>query len=74
MEMHRRHSLRRTDLFLVRVWTAETEDDSCNAAWHGRIQRTVDGEAHPFDDWQALVDLLVAMLAEGQEPADEGAE
>lgn len=67
MSFDRRY--KRTDLFLVRVWTQDpgdhteptlTEDDT--AAWHGRVQRVVDGEMHEFDNWDALVAALRAMI------------
>ena len=66
---------KRSDLFLVRIWSEDrgVEDASDGALggeevitklrWHGRVQRTVDGEAHQFDSWQGLVDLLLAMLS-----------
>ncbi len=31
--------------------------------WGGKVQRVVDGEAHEFQNWVALVDTLRAMLA-----------
>jgi hypothetical protein len=27
----------------------------------GKVQRVVDGEAHNFDDWQTLIELLIDM-------------
>jgi hypothetical protein len=32
-----------------------------SASCHGRVQRVVDGEAHNFDDWPGLVELLAEM-------------
>jgi hypothetical protein len=69
---------RRTDLFLVRIWTEEAGsrdgaggDDGegntgVNAApvWKGRVQRVVDGETHQFSGSADLVDVLAAMLGE----------
>ena len=57
--------LKRTDLFLVRVWTQDGDagDSSGQGEWHGKVQRVVDGETHQFDDWQHLMDLLVAMVS-----------
>jgi hypothetical protein len=60
-----KRQLRRTDLFLIRLWTQEVkdaEDVAGGAEWHGKVQRVVDGEAHQFEDWQSLVDLLRSML------------
>jgi hypothetical protein len=67
---HRR--MRRTDLFLVRVWAEETTttmgaDGVDRPVCRGRVQRVVDGESYQFDDWQGLADLLMAML-EGTAP------
>ncbi len=73
MDTHRSRTLRRTDLFLVRMWTADARDGDRRAEWHGRVQRAVDGEAHQFDGWQNLVDLLLTMLSEGQRTVDDGA-
>ena len=75
MSAHKR--LRRSDLFLVRLWTEEDEEEDQGSAeveqvqagdkrhpseWHGKVQRVVDGESHQFDDWQGLVNLFQAML------------
>ena len=65
--------LRRTDLFLVRVWRegiGDHNDDEASGTggdtteWRGRVQRVVDGESHEFDNWQGLVDSLLVMLSE----------
>lgn len=61
------HRYRRTDLFLVRVWTqdegsAGDSDGNPKARCYGRVQRVVSGEARQFDNWQALLDALNAML------------
>ena len=59
---------RRTDLYLVRVWTDEpeatlegTENDG-KLPCKGRVQRVVDGESYSFDNWQGLTDVLLALL------------
>lgn len=54
---------RRSGLFLVRVWAEQTEDGTGQVACHGRVQRVVDGEAHPFSGWQELGDTLLTMLS-----------
>ncbi len=79
MGTHRKRSTRRTHLFLVRLWVEDTpgvvgagsggdrgstRDREGTEAWSGRVQRVVDGEAHPFQGWQSLTDTLLAMLSE----------
>ncbi|MDQ6695103.1 MAG: hypothetical protein M3014_11915 [Chloroflexota bacterium] len=61
--MKPRRQLKHTDLFLVRFWTQEVSGMSEEQEWGGKVQRVVDGEAHQFQDWEALVDTLRAMLA-----------
>jgi hypothetical protein len=70
MSTHRH--LRRTDLFLLRVWTEDAGDGSGKTQWRGKVLRVVDGESHQFDDWQGLLTLLSLMLAgaERDRPAD----
>lgn len=85
MNTRRRRNLRRTDLFLVRVWTegattlidargledaAKSTDASGHGDWSGSVQRVVDGEARQFKGWQSLVDTLAAMLAETRDKLD----
>ena len=73
--MCRYRFIRRTDLFLVRVWRevpAEQGDDEVRGTgggttkWRGKVQRVVDGESHRFDNWQGLVDSLLVMLSENE--------
>jgi hypothetical protein len=69
-----RHS-RRTDLFLVRIWTSSPVDGSGESHWHGRVQRTVNGETYLFDSWQGLIEKLNAMISaedEGRRQATSG--
>jgi len=70
---------RRSDLFLVRVWSEDAkpggeiemkgaDSTSREAAgpeleWHGRVQRVTDGESHPFDSRQDLLDILNSMIS-----------
>jgi hypothetical protein len=63
-----RRRYRRSDLFLVRIWTEVRSDGSGHLEKHGRVQRVVDGETHHFDDWPTLIELLVAMTADYFEP------
>ena len=64
---------KRTDLFLVRLWPKESEDeskagnDSGQVEWHGKVQRVVDGETHPFRSLPGLVDMLLVMLGNNKE-------
>ena len=62
--MSPKHRTTRNDLFLVRFWlediSSETEEQN---RWAGRVQRAVSGESHEFNDWDALVKALRAMLA-----------
>jgi hypothetical protein len=58
----RRYS--RSDLFLVRIWFEERGDEGDHLERHGRVQRVVNGETYPFDDWPTLIELLIAMTAE----------
>jgi len=55
-----RHRYRRSDLFLLRVWSEETENGAIT--WCGKVQRTTTGEARFFRDWPQLIDLLLTML------------
>lgn len=82
--------LKRTDLFLLRVWLVDSSDvtgsdvtgSDARTEWHGRVQRVVDGEVHRFDDWAGLVELLTEMLdgikqegkEEGPQPVGRGIE
>lgn len=67
---NRRH--KHTDLFLVRVWAQDDQgsgsdsDSVPTVRYRGSVQRVVSGEARQFDSWQALLDVLNAMLL----PAD----
>lgn len=75
MSTHQSQHLKRTNLFLLRVWTEDAGDsasdgsgnaagsDSGKAEWHGKVQRVVDGESHQFNNWQDLIDLLLEMLS-----------
>lgn len=71
--------LRRTDLFLVRIWLEDAggaEDTAGEtsgggsaggeAEWCGRVQRVVDGESHAFRSWKGLVDSLEAMISHSE--------
>jgi len=59
---------RRTDLYLVRVWTDEPEatpegaENDGRPPCKGRVQRVVDGESYSFDNWQGLTGVLLALL------------
>ena len=59
--------MKHTDLFIVRVWTQHQDGQPGSAgnstAWRGKVQRVVDGESHEFNDWEALIYTLQAMLS-----------
>ena len=59
-----KHRTTRNDLFLVRFWLEDMSSNSeGQSGWGGRVQRAVSGESHEFNDWDALVKALRAMLA-----------
>jgi hypothetical protein len=60
--MTKQSRLRRSDLFLVRMWTEDT--GSGRKLAYGKVHRAVSGEAHQFDDWQGLLDRLRAMVTD----------
>ena len=62
--MGAQHQNKRSNLFLVRVWTRNSHDGSGEPEWEGKVQRVVDGESHQFNDWQGLGDQIVGMLTE----------
>ena len=77
-------------VFLLRLWPqeaggeAEGEANSpavgpavgrAEPSWCGRVQHVMSGEAHNFQDWPGLVDLLLTMMpvpdtAQQQETVD----
>lgn len=61
--------LKRSDLFLVRLWAEEASDGE--KEWRGKVQKAVSGEAHQFRDWPELVNLLLEM-AGGRGPEGGG--
>ena len=60
MPAHKR--LKRTELFLVRLWTHTPDTGGGEVSWYGKVQKTVDGQSHSFADWPALIDLLISMM------------
>jgi hypothetical protein len=60
MPTHKR--LKRTELFLVRLWPQTSTSGSGEVSWCGRVQKTVDGQGHSFEGWPNLIDLLVSMM------------
>ena len=48
-----------SQLFLLRVW----QDESNGNDWHGRVQHTVTGEAHPFRTCAELSRIIRDMTA-----------
>ena len=60
-----------TQLFLLRLWLEELPQTGCeqsgvdngaSAAWRGKVQHVVRGEAHAFTGWDMLIYCLEAML------------
>lgn len=68
--MSKHRHLRRSDLFLLRLWAEEGRGRQGALVWRGKLQRVVDGESHQFDDLQHMLDLLAAMLAEQREGSE----
>jgi hypothetical protein len=68
-----RQHYKRSNLFLVRLWSRDSNDgskaggDSGQVQWQGKVQRVVDGEAHQFTSLQGLVDWLLIMLDDNKE-------
>lgn len=54
----------RSHLFTVRVWEEPVSED--RTEWRGKVQLTTNGDARYFRQWDALLALLPAMLAEAQ--------
>lgn len=82
MGTHRGRYLRRTDLFLVRVWREgattligveavadllKSSDRAVQEEWSGSVQRVVDGEVRQFEGLQSLAGALQALLSETRE-------
>ena len=66
-----RSNFKRTNLFLVRVWCDDVDQNDnqngdeverCGPVWHGIVQRTVSGETRRFDTKGGLIAALEAML------------
>ena len=86
--MGTRKRLRRTDLFLVRVWreydkpTSEfagtasgalPDDHGGGQLWHGQVRRVSSGESLQFDSLAALLDVLTSMLGGIDDKGEEQA-
>src|SRR4051812_21457675 len=81
MGAYHRH-YRRSDLFLVRLWTEDGEDapdptslrsdvqDSNIEVWRGKVQRVGDGEAYRFNGLEGLTEALLAMLSHASSGGD----
>ncbi len=51
-----------SQLFTLRVWKEELGEGVTE--WRGQLRHVTTGEVHYFRDWQALIALLPALLAE----------
>ena len=62
--MNSRSEQSQSDLFLVRVWPAQGAQEMRDheAAWHGRVQHVLTGEAHSFENLNILVSKLEGMM------------
>ena len=59
---------KQTDFFMLRVSSRKLDNGSIEV--QGKVQHVMTGEAHEFDDWEALRRLLVQMTA--PDPKDPG--
>ncbi len=75
-----RSEYKRANLFLLRVWCDDDDENGhedegggpCRI-WHGKVQRTVSGEAHSFETKDRLIEVLEAMLyKERKERSEQG--
>ena len=55
-------------LFTVRLWQEEVS--SGQSEWRGKVQQVRTGEAYYFREWQALITLLLQMLAASEPPPE----
>ncbi len=67
MESKRHNRERRSELFTVRLWQEELEDNQFE--WRGKVQHVQKGEAFYFREWSMLVAALLKMLSEPESPA-----
>jgi hypothetical protein len=61
-----------SSLFLLRVWTEDSEDGK--RQWRGKVQHVISGEARPFLSWPALEVTVLEMLAMLQAEVEPGIE
>ena len=60
MDMDRGQEIETSQLFLLRLWTADTRAASDKEKQvHGKVQHALCGEAASFNDWPAVMQLLV---------------
>jgi hypothetical protein len=62
LQVSPRRQLKRSNLFVLRIWTQEEDNHEEAVKWEGEVRRAVDGEAHHFDDLQGLLDWLTHNL------------
>ena len=55
-------------LFTVRLW--REEGGTGQTEWRGKVQQVSTGEAHHFREWEALISLLLQMLAASESPPE----
>jgi hypothetical protein len=61
-QVNQRRQLKRSNLFVLRIWTQDEDNFEGATKWEGQVTRAVDGEAHHFDDLQGLLDWLTHNL------------
>ncbi len=54
--------IKRSNLFVLRLWSEEMNHTEQDIKWKGQARRTVDGKAHDCDGLQGLLDWLTNNL------------
>ena len=62
---------RREDLFLVRLAPRPGPDGGGPIGWHGKVQRAIDGESHPFQSLEELLSVLQQMVSRRETAAND---
>ena len=64
--MSKRFTGTATHLFIVRVWQETVKEG--HTEWRGRVQHVPSGEHYYFREWLRLVEYLLRMLPDEDEP------
>jgi hypothetical protein len=62
---------RREDLFLVRLAPRPGPVGGGPSGWHGKVQRAIDGESHPFQSLEELLTVLQQMVSRPEKAAND---